>query len=72
MYRMDVGYYWERRTFRLCVWQTGELCKMAEPTEIPFRGQTRVGPHRHHLANMTDRSVRNDDAAICQSTLTSC
>jgi len=55
--------------------------KMAEPIEMPFGLWTRVAPRNHvldgdahwrHLANTTEPSTCVADAALCQSTLTTC
>jgi len=57
-----------------------ELCKMAEPIEMPFGLRTWVGRRKHvlhgahwcHLANTTETSVCSGNAALCQITLTTC
>jgi len=33
----------------LCVGHMGELCKTADPIEMPFGGLTHVGPRNHVL-----------------------
>ena len=54
---------------------------MDEPSRCCLGEQTCVGPSSHvldgnahwrHLANMIEWSMCNDDAALCQSTLTAC
>ena len=58
------------------------IAERAEPIEIPFGGQTGMGPrncvldggaHWRHLANTMELSVcGSDDAALCQITFTTC
>ena len=56
------------------------LAKTAEPIEMPFGTWTRVvqkactrgGAHWRHLANTFEPSVCDGDAALCQTTLTTC
>jgi len=55
-----------------------ELCKMAEPIDLPFGLWILVSQRKHKLnrirkvAHKTEPSICGVDAALCQITLTSC
>ena len=52
----------------LCVWHIGEPGKTVESIDMPFRGQTGVGPDSsprwRHLANTMHRSVRRRKCSL--------
>ena len=68
-------------SFMLGSGHTGEPCKTAEPIEMLFGRQTRMGLRNHvwgrgvhcrYLMNTTEGFVHGGDAILCQITLTTC
>jgi len=71
---LDQAYCYGRRTFRgLCVRDSASSVKLRTVWEAELRGPKRPlldrVAHWRHLANTTERSVRDSDAALCQITL---